>query len=90
MKNEPNRVYAGMVSSVDENIGKILYKLTELNLSDNTVIAFSSDNGPANWRSHKLGWPDDWPLGLIGSAGNLRGHKGQRYEGGHREPFIIR
>ena len=90
LKNEPNRVYAGMVSSVDENIGKVMKKLLELGLSDNTVVAFSSDNGPANWRSRDRGWPDDWPLGLIGSAGKLRGHKGQRYEGGHREPFIIR
>ncbi|MFC2123990.1 sulfatase [Bacteroidota bacterium] len=89
LKDEPNRVYAGMVSSIDENIGKILEKLTKLNLDKNTVVALTSDNGPAYWRTYDLGWPEDWPLTLIGSAGNLRGHKGQRYEGGHREPFII-
>jgi arylsulfatase A-like enzyme len=88
--NEPNRIYAGMVSSIDENIGKILTKLSELGIDQNTIVAFTSDNGPANWRSYDRGWPEDWPLTLIGSAGELRGHKAQRYEGGHREPFIIR
>jgi arylsulfatase A-like enzyme len=89
LKNEPNRVYAGMVSSIDENVGKILKRLEDLKLDQNTLIAFTSDNGPANWRSRDRGWPDEWPLGLIGSAGELRGHKGQRFEGGHREAFII-
>jgi arylsulfatase A-like enzyme len=90
LKDEPNRVYAGMVSSIDENIGKILVKLAELDLDQNTMVVFTSDNGPANWRWYDLGWPEDWPLTLIGSAGMLRGYKAQRYEGGHREPFIIR
>jgi arylsulfatase A-like enzyme len=90
LKDEPNRVYAGMVSSIDENIGKIMVKLADLDLDQNTLVAFTSDNGPANWRSYDRGWPEEWPLTLIGSAGELRGHKGQRYEGGHREPFIIR
>jgi arylsulfatase A-like enzyme len=90
LENEPNRIYAGMVSSIDENIGKLQAKLAELNLEENTIVAFTSDNGPANWGSYTRGWPEDWPLTLIGSAGVLRGHKGQRYEGGHREPFIIR
>ena len=90
LENEPNRIYAGMVSSVDENIGKLLQKLNELGIDQNTIIAFTSDNGPAYWRSYDRGWPEEWPLTLIGSAGELRGNKGQRYEGGHREPFIIR
>ncbi len=90
LENEPNRIYAGMVSSIDENIGKIMLKLEELGLSENTIVAFTSDNGPAYWRSYDRGWPEEWPLTLIGSAGDLRGNKGQRFEGGHREPFIIR
>ena len=90
LDNEPNRIYAGMVSSIDENIGKIILKLEDLGLTNNTIVAFTSDNGPANWRSYDRGWPEEWPLTLIGSAGQLRGNKGQRYEGGHREPFIIR
>jgi len=90
LKDEPNRIYAGMVTSIDENIGKIMAKLADLDLDQNTMVAFTSDNGPAYWRSYDRGWPEEWPLTLIGSAGDLRGYKGQRYEGGHREPFIIR
>ena len=78
-----------MVSSIDENIGKIVKKLKSLDLDKNTMIAFTSDNGPAYWSSYDRGWPENWPLTLIGSAGERRGHKGQLFEGGHREPMII-
>jgi arylsulfatase A-like enzyme len=60
-----------------------------LDLEKNTMVVFTSDNGPANWQTYDRGWPEEWPLTLIGSAGVLRGHKAQLYEGGHREPFII-
>jgi arylsulfatase A-like enzyme len=90
LKDEPNRIYAGMVSSLDENIGKILDLLDELGLAQNTLVTFTSDNGPARGGKYIRGWKEDWPETLLGSAGPLRGHKGQRFEGGHREPFIIR
>ncbi|MBR9999152.1 MAG: sulfatase-like hydrolase/transferase [Cyclobacteriaceae bacterium] len=88
--DEPNRIYAGMVTSMDENVGRILVRLTELGLDQNTLVIFASDNGPARGGSYIPGWPEGWPETLLGSAGPLRGHKGQPYEGGHREPFIIR
>jgi len=90
LKDEPNRIYAGMVTSLDENIGKVLIHLDELKLKQNTIVVFTSDNGPARGGRYIRGWIENWPETLLGSAGPLRGHKGQRFEGGHREPFIIR
>ncbi|MFC2112523.1 sulfatase [Bacteroidota bacterium] len=90
LEPEPYRIYAGMVSSLDENIGKVLDKLDETGLSENTLVVFASDNGPARGGSYIRGWLEDWPRVLMGSAGPLNGNKGNRYEGGHREPFIIK
>jgi len=70
-----NPVYAAMVESVDQAVGQIMAALDELNLADNTLVIFTSDNG-----------------GLMGVTRNapLRGGKGYPYEGGIREPLIIR
>ena len=89
--DEPNQIYAGMVSSLDENIGQVLRKLKQLGLEQNTLVAFASDNGPALGAPYLKGWHDNWPAEtLLGSAGPLRGHKAQRNEGGIRIPFILR
>ncbi len=64
--------YAAMIASVDENIGKVLAKLDEEGLAENTVVIFTSDNG-----------------GIMGNA-PLRHGKGTPYEGGIREPLIVR
>lgn len=79
---QDNPAYAGMVQSVDESVGRILAKLEELGLSENTVIIFMSDNGglstlPNNWKS---------PTSVL----PLRAGKGWLYEGGIREPMIIK
>jgi arylsulfatase A-like enzyme len=72
-------VYAAMIESMDQAVGRVIDKLDDLGIADNTVILFMSDNG-----------------GLSTSEGSptsnlpLRGGKGWLYEGGIREPYIIR
>ncbi|HWA10575.1 MAG TPA: arylsulfatase [Opitutaceae bacterium] len=74
--------YAAMVTLFDQEVGDILAKLKELGLEDNTVIFVTSDNGP-----HAEGGHD---AKFFNSSGPLRGIKRDLYEGGIREPMIIR
>jgi arylsulfatase A-like enzyme len=74
--------YAAMVTRLDADVGKLLARLKELGLDDNTIVFFSSDNGP-----HKEGGYDPKD---FDSAGPLRGLKRDLTEGGIREPFIAR
>jgi arylsulfatase A-like enzyme len=80
-----NPVYAAMVDSVDQALGRIMATLDELGLTDDTVIIFTSDNGG-------LMMPTASYNGLMGPTNNtpLRAGKSYPYEGGIREPFIIR
>jgi len=66
--------YAGMIQSLDENIGKILDKIEKLNLSKNTLIIFTSDNGG---------------IRAISNQYPLRAGKGSYYEGGIKVPMIF-
>jgi len=70
-----NPTYGAMIESVDQAVGRILSTLDETGLADNTIVIFTSDNG-----------------GLLKSTSNLplRSGKGYPYEGGIREPVIIR
>ncbi|WP_299802353.1 arylsulfatase, partial [uncultured Carboxylicivirga sp.] len=80
----PKAAYAGMVSYFDENVGKLVAKLKELGVYDNTLIIFSSDNGPTFNGGANSQWFES--AGVLGS-GN-REIKGSFKEGGIRVPMI--
>jgi arylsulfatase A-like enzyme len=63
-----------MTENIDDNVGRILKKLDELKLSENTIVIYLSDNGPNSWR---------W-------NGDMKGRKGTAGEGSVRVPFLIR
>jgi len=74
--------FARMIANIDRDLGKILAKLKELDLDDNTIVFFSSDNGPHQEGGHLADFFD--------SSGPLRGKKRDLYEGGIRVPLIAR
>lgn len=78
--NQSDHKYAAMVRSMDENVGKVLDKLEELKLAENTIIIFTSDNGGLT-TTRKYG-----PTSVL----PLRAGKGWCYEGGIRVPLIVR
>src|SRR4051812_14504308 len=78
----PHAAYAAMISHMDRAVGTVVDELKNLGLTDNTLVVFTSDNGPP-W--DRLGGTDSK---FFQSAGPLRARKGSAYEGGIREPFI--
>ena len=76
-------LYADWVAQVDDATGQALAALDRAGLSDNTLVFFSSDNGPV-W------YPEDVLKYGHSAVGPLRGMKGDAFEGGHRMPFISR
>ena len=70
-----------MVTYLDRDVGRLVAKLRELGIEDDTIIIFSSDNGP-----HREGGNDPT---FFNSSGGLRGIKRTLHEGGIRVPFIV-
>ncbi len=82
----PNIHYAAMVESIDINVGRILKKLNELDLEEHTIVIFTSDNGGLSVREVPAFAKHTPPT----DNGMLREGKGYVYEGGIREPLLIR
>lgn len=79
----PHAGYAATISFMDFNVGKLLMKLKEHGLEDNTLVIFTSDNGT----THDVGGVDHR---FFNSVDNLRGLKGSAHEGGIRVPGMMR
>ena len=79
---KPRASFAAMVSLLDKYVGEVMAELKELGIDDNTIIIFTSDNGP-----HTEGGADP---AFFNSSGPLRGVKRDLYEGGIRVPMIVR
>ncbi len=79
---KPRAAYAAMITRLDREVGVLMDTLDDLDLTDNTLFVFTSDNG-ASW----IGGVD---LNFFDSSGGLRGRKAQLHEGGIRVPMIAR
>ena len=80
----PGEYYAN-ITYMDAQLGRVLDWLNEHGLDENTVVVFSSDNGPVTSR-----WINWWEVNAYGSTGGYRGRKHFLYEGGIRVPTVIR
>jgi hypothetical protein len=89
IETEPERVYAAMLLSIDEGVGRVMAKLREHGLEEDTLVAFVSDNGPTVGKRKYRGYRDHWPEVRLGSSGPLKGGKFQLDEGGIRMPYIL-
>lgn len=79
----PKACYAAMITFMDAQIGRLMNLLVELEIDDNTIVIFTSDNGTTHLKPQV-----DYEF--FESVGKLRGLKGQLYEGGIRVPLVVR
>lgn len=90
--DERKQVYASIIAEGDAGVGNILDLLKDLNIDDNTLVIFSSDNGPEYPRENTErflngGYGEYYS---VGETGGLKGEKRSLYAGGIRVPFIVR
>ena len=80
---EVQKRFYGMITNIDDNFQKLLAKVDQLGIAENTIVIFTTDNGTAR------GYVKDEEI-MRGYNVGMRGTKGSQYDGGHRVPFIIR
>lgn len=83
--NHYEQEFLAVLYQLDLEIGRLLEGLDKLGVAENTLIVFTSDNGPTDWRYYY-----DENFQPPGSSGPFRGRKWSLYEGGIREPFFAR
>jgi len=83
---DPMDKFYGMIENIDDNVGRLVAKLDELGLSEDTILIFMTDNGTA------AGVSNLEPAGAAwrGFNAGMRGRKGSEYDGGTRVPFFVR
>ncbi len=79
----PKACYAGMITFMDAQMGRLMALLKELKIDDHTIVMFTSDNGTTHLKAQA-----DYEF--FESVGELKGLKGQLYEGGIRVPLVVR
>lgn len=79
---EGHAAFAALVAQLDDNVGELMAKLTELGIEKNTIVVFASDNGP----HLEAGADPDY----FNSNGDLRGYKRDMYEGGIRTAMLVK
>lgn len=96
LKKEADQVYAAVLAHADARIGEVLATLERLKIADNTLVIFSSDNGPENTNSSRRKTEDASTgpgLGTFASVGTTGGHRGRKrslLQGDIGVPFIVR
>ncbi len=78
------QIYYATITAIDEQIGRLLDRIEDLGLTDNTIVIFTSDNGPAGMYARPSSHSG------VGTGGAFRGKKWSLYEGGVRMPLIVR
>jgi len=92
---ERQMMYASILAAGDRDVGKVMAVLEELGLEDNTIVIFSSDNGPESPNATRFMDDDSTGPGFgryysVGGTNGLKGQKRSLYAGGVRVPFIVR
>jgi len=81
----PNASFYGMITNIDDNLGRLMARLTELGIADRTLLIFMTDNGTAAGIK-----PARKGRSAVGYNAGMRGKKGSIFDGGHRVPCFLR
>ncbi len=89
--NERQRIYAAVATDADQGVGQVLGVLKELDLERNTIVVFSSDNGPENTHPSMKEMRGGYGgYNSLGETGGRKGRKRSLHDGGTNTPFIVR